>query len=271
MRVLLLLLLVSIAVGVGCVAPYKHYRSASITENNNCTIQMPKSDKNWNYGKIAEYCLLQTIFLPDAADFGIENRFKLSFIEFSEKSNKHYNSEQLLELQKLLRKNKNKFVIVFVHGWRNDAAISNTDVNKFRTLLAYSRKFLNQRRSKYKNAEVIGVYIGWRGKSINEYGENEVAKIATVWPSFWKRKNLSEMHSSLLVKTIDEIKKSAKLNETSKMLVIGHSFGANMLMTGLEERANNRIEDHSKGNIFSGLLGDLVVLINPATEASRAH
>lgn len=66
-----------------------------------------------------------------------------------------------------------------------------------------------------------------------------------------------------------------RLNNPNRLLIIGHSLGGNLLATALEHDVVKRVEWHSRRNnagqryYFDPPLGNLVVLINPASEARK--
>ncbi len=55
----------------------------------------------------------------------------------------------------------------------------------------------------------------------------------------------------------------------SRMIVFGHSLGGNVLASGLRDTTVKEVERHIAGDFVPAPLGDLVVLINPASEAVK--
>jgi hypothetical protein len=55
----------------------------------------------------------------------------------------------------------------------------------------------------------------------------------------------------------------------SRMIVFGHSLGGNVLATGLRDTAVKEVDRHVPGDFVPSPLGNLVVLINPASEAAK--
>ncbi|MGH1329872.1 MAG: hypothetical protein ACRBBK_03255 [Paracoccaceae bacterium] len=220
------------------------------------------------------------------------DRYHLSFVEMAD-SGKLHHPEQLDDLAAHLqaedRAGRQNYVFAFVHGWRHDAALGDRDVKKFRVLLGYTRSFLNTRcieRGEYCNAALTGVFISWRGRAFAEpvlAAEGNFNPLAVLSaPTFFDRKAQSEAHASgqapLLDKILTRIEDQLKLDQANpqadKMLIFGHSFGGNMLATLLEKRAIKAISAHPPGTARGGqvmppLAGDMVVLINPASEAAK--
>jgi hypothetical protein len=55
--------------------------------------------------------------------------------------------------------------------------------------------------------------------------------------------------------------------KADRLIVIGHSLGGNILATGLNSAMIDKIRAHRNGEILESPLGNLVVLLNPASEA----
>ncbi|MGB7242929.1 MAG: hypothetical protein WBC93_12685, partial [Sulfitobacter sp.] len=225
--------------------------------------------------------------VPNAERISEPDTFNLSFIEMSENSNSLFNHEQLNALKSNLKRNSQNYVITYVHGWRHDSEIGDTDVQKFRVLLAYSRSFLNTRcvkLNRYCNASLTGVFVGWRGRTFPEPVDRKKSNaflngIYTILaaPTLWSRKKQSENFAKgvqpVIGEIIDGIKDELTLNTDSyiadKHLVFGHSLGGNMLATFMQPKVMAAVNDHTLGTTMKPIVGDLVVLLNPASEASK--
>jgi hypothetical protein len=55
----------------------------------------------------------------------------------------------------------------------------------------------------------------------------------------------------------------------SRMIVFGHSLGGNILATGLLDTTVKEVDRHVPGDFVPSPLGNLVILINPASEAAK--
>ncbi|MCC5992360.1 MAG: hypothetical protein JJT99_07525 [Rhodobacteraceae bacterium] len=209
------------------------------------------------------------------------HRFNLAFVELSE-DGRYLKEEQLTRLRKSLKENsaagKRNHVIMFVHGWRHDAALDNANVRTFRTLLNYSSSFVKERD---ENAVVTGVYVGWRGRSFGEPTRrgklgNALGFVGSVW-TFWARKRASERIAAglhdLLGRIDDDLKSySAKRPaHPDTFSVFGHSLGGNMIATAVEGPLLQALHDHTPGDEFALPFADLIVLLNPAAEASKMN
>ncbi|MGR1582909.1 hypothetical protein ACSSNL_15750 [Thalassobius sp. S69A] len=178
-------------------------------------------------------------------------------------------------------------VVTYVHGWRHDAAVRDADVLKLRMVLGYTRAALNSRcieRGDYCNASLTGVFVGWRGRSFNEPvlsiegGMNPFA-IGAI-PTVWDRKDASTRLGQGAGSALDWVLRGVQgplhlmpgNAKADKMLVFAHSFGGNMMTNLMRGYAEQAIDNHPmrrNGARMDPLIGDLVVLLNPATQAQN--
>lgn len=242
-------------------------------------------------------CYLSTFEVPGAKAWKKEprgsrilepDRYRLSFVEMPEDQPKLRHEQQLTDLLTSFKDGQQDVVVVYIHGWRHDAGPGNGNVRNFRTMLGYFRSALNTRcveEGAYCKAKLTGVYLSWRGRSYAESAKYEASAVdlAGVFPTVWSRKSQSEKlattgngaGSPIVGSVLTQIQKSLELqkgaynNKADKMLVIGHSFGGNMLATYLLPKALDQIKTHEAGQEIKPLLGDLVVLMNPASEARK--
>lgn len=209
------------------------------------------------------------------------HRFNLAFVELGE-DGRLLQADQLERLRKSLQDNhdagKRNHVIMFVHGWRHDAELDNANVRTFRTLLNYSSSFVRQRDD---NAVVTGVYVGWRGRSFAEPTtrtnvSDAIFLLGSIW-TFWSRKKVSDQLGESLYSLIVSISKELNRHKpenglsSDSLMLVGHSFGGNMIASGIKARVIEALDDHTHGSNFSLPFADLVVLINPASEASKTN
>ncbi|WDE08217.1 lipase [Thalassomonas viridans] len=183
---------------------------------------------------------------------------------------------QLLDHYLELAARRDVLLLTFVHGWHHSAKPQDTNISKFRQLLeqvsaSESRDSAAQKR---QPRAVLGVFIGWRGDSIDlEY-------INTV--TFWDRKNTAHevgrqgvTQALLKLEELVNVRNFIDENSpasTSRLVVIGHSFGGAVVYSALQKVLTDRFVD-SRGNknyqSVAGGFGDLVLLMNPAFEALR--
>jgi hypothetical protein len=230
----------------------------------------------------------QRIRVPSArvsSTCGVRNSYSMSFIEFSETAEDLLNPEQFTDLKQHLA-GKDVYLIVFVHGWRIDAGYNSSDLAKFHTYMNYARKYLNQRcidRGRYCNTHLAGLFVSWRGRLYAEPHrgfeqlESERKKpfyhTLAAAPTVWNRKALSEKLADDVVAVLRDIQDDLQLDRPAgvgdRMLVMGHSLGGNLLATGLLKDAKDLVVGHNKGDVIEKLLGNLVLIINPAAEATK--
>jgi pimeloyl-ACP methyl ester carboxylesterase len=162
-------------------------------------------------------------------------------------------------------------MVVFVHGWKHNAGIEDTNVANFRgalTQLSATEIALSQKVGRPAR-KVIGIYLGWRGASLT----TPVIENLT----FWDRKNTAHKvgHGEVteVLDRLDLIRQKRIARDSgshSRLIVVGHSFGGAVVFSALEQILESRF-DHSVGTPDNPTavqgLGNLVVLINPAFEA----
>lgn len=194
--------------------------------------------------------------------------YDLAFIEFTDGGNL-FSRDKYNKVLKHIRSKKKIKLMVYVHGWTKNASnVADGDVRKFRELL--------QTASKESKERVVGVYIGWRGLSIN-------LPIA-MYLTFWGRKNTAHRIGSgglteVLVQ-LDTITRS----KNKSLAVIGHSMGAAAILSAMKEiliqklitkkmvsrSKQKHIFPECKGKLKkTDFFGDGIYLLNPAVEANE--
>jgi hypothetical protein len=171
--------------------------------HDNDELKAIETDERW---KLRFRCVLQAHSLSDENATDVNNpttqdqpssaraqplRYYLGFIEFKEdgspqslvddNDNPAYVSDshgslmlgQISVIEDHLKNHGSNFVVAFVHGWRHDTSIGDTNVRDARHYGAHVAKFLADRCEKYKQIEFCGVtvtvvYIGWRGARVDE-------------------------------------------------------------------------------------------------------
>ncbi len=206
-------------------------------------------------------------------------RYYLSFLEFAENgwpvdvdaNDRLLKNRQIDALVAHLRHQRrlgnHSYVIAFVHGWRHNAGIGDSDVAKLRLMAAYTASFLRQRCVNLQrdcNTVVTGVYFGWRGARIDEryasrrlgpaVGQYFDAAFGTppALLTLFDRKPVSERIGPAAVTalrridaiTFDRTANGTKRDRQSRMITFGHSLGGNMLASALRETMLDRIARH---------------------------
>jgi hypothetical protein len=144
-------------------------------------------------------------------------------------------------------------------------------VRRFHTLTSLTANYANQKDR--KPSKTIGIYVGWRGRMVDEHADHDKASnlhdgmaISTIL----SRKSASDSIARPIGQQILEIEKlvkGANLDDVNrKLIVYGHSLGGNIVIQGLSETLARRIGKPKEDGTIRGV-GDLVVLLNPASQA----
>jgi len=163
-------------------------------------------------------------------------------------------------------------IVVFAHGWQHNASFHDPNVEQFRRILrrASAAEAEVARRENRGARKVAGVYLGWRGKSVPG------AVLSNL--SFWDRKNvastvghggLTEFLLQLENVQIEHLEKEKAVHPaaSTRLIVIGHSFGGLIVYSALSQIMLDRFVDLTGEPPET--FGDLIVLVNPAFEAAR--
>lgn len=170
-------------------------------------------------------------------------------------------------------------LIVFVHGWQHNAAHDDENVKAFRTMLASAAAVEKSRRDPYR---VVGLYVGWRGLS------SRISPLRQL--SFWTRKSAADhiaagsprelfarlrgLKCSLVREPVAgrECEEAPGVRPRMRLVLIGHSFGGLILynaVSGALIESLARAWDTGEPVSSVPRYADLVVLLNPAFEATR--
>ena len=190
---------------------------------------------------------------------------------------------QYSALEDHFKNHESNFVIVFIHGWRHDASLGDDNVSNARLYAASVARFLNDRCNIFKetnhcNATVTAIYVGWRGARVNEIKLSRlglgivgewIGTIAAI-PTLFDRKPVSEEIGPSVITALRQLYNVIKGRPgENHMIVFGHSLGGNLLISTLRDYEIKLVLRHQPGHLFPPALGDLTVLINPASEAAN--
>jgi len=217
-----------------------------------------------------------------AGSVEIHPDFSLAFVEFDDQG-RFWNREQLDLVEKTLEEANNVpdtsgvAIIVFAHGWRHGCGVCDSNVTCFRTFLKQVNSdatvAAGLTRGLVKRKRVVGIYAGWRGLSEKLPPFEDL--------SFWARKRVAQrIGEQDLVELLTRVELFARRANAAdpnraRLVLIGHSLGgtmvygalANVLKVRALQAAPRPGEGAGPDSVIRGF-GDLVVLLNPAFEAS---
>ncbi len=148
-----------------------------------------------------------------------------------------------------------------MHGWKHSAEFDDIDVRNFRDVVL--RAFADQHPERY----TLGMYIGWRGQSVSLPGLDSV--------TFYDRKftaehvargSFREVISRL--RALQNRASPGPQKQRVHVTLAGHSFGGLILFNAIAESLMDSLVRASATEPARPIV-DLVVLLNPAFEASR--
>ena len=170
-------------------------------------------------------------------------------------------------------------VLTFVHGWKNNASLTNENVKGFSVALQeVYRRF-------GKTHHVIGIYIGWRGDLVRGY-----LPVTRQFSYFNREATAIRVPGATLSSALTQIASRTHENNKALAIFIGHSFGGLLLERALSEATASQIaeataksqealsmqveSDANRSNLAAELAvdsrADLVIFINPAGAAIEA-
>jgi len=207
--------------------------------------------------------------------------YKLGFVEFDDQG-WFWNREQLRKVEEAIRteagigqtNSHGVIMVLFAHGWKNNADFENLNVITFRAMLRELKKAEHIQSGIENRAErnVVGIYLGWRGLSAKVEPFKEL--------SFWSRKSTAHKvgdgaMTEVLV-NLEDLQRAS--NETiargaprTELIIIGHSFGGAAVYSAISQMVTERFVETVPGGRPLKPLGDQVILLNPAFEASRHY
>ena len=210
---------------------------------------------------------------------GTNSEFELGFVEYDDQGQlrDRVQMQSVLDYYSGIAGKDDVIIVTFIHGWHHSAAPGDNNIESFKKALQKTSvtETISSRQDGRKRRKILGIYIGWRGDSL----KLPLLKQAT----FWARKSVAQevglQGVSEVLLRLEEIVNVKSGLETeipkpnnNRMVVIGHSFGGAVLYTSLQQILADRHIGAHKGKTYSsdaGGFADLVVLMNPAFEATR--
>ena len=181
---------------------------------------------------------------------------RLAVIEFDERGDL-WDASQVARADGMISKGVRPILITYVHGWRHDARPTDGDLRSF-------QNFINQ-ISQASNRTVCGVFIGWRGASVQEEGISGLFGKPSTLLSFWGRKRITDQMAGVpFNNTVWRLAESTRKRNGNSIL-IGHSFGARIVEHALGPAAVAQMHNGQP------MPYNLTFLINPASESLYAR
>ncbi|HUS08688.1 MAG TPA: hypothetical protein VMZ52_20455 [Bryobacteraceae bacterium] len=196
--------------------------------------------------------------------------YKAGFIEYNEDGSPVDPDQEkkvlaLIDYEKQRADGHKIITVAYVHGWKNNASQvlpgrNPQDVERFETALS-ELGYRARTADNKPGIPVIGVYIGWRGKSVRGPGW-------FTWLSYWPRRNVANHVggpdvATTLNRIIDQTNKDSN---TSRVLLVGHSFGARVLEHAIETH-KVKLYDSVRGQPAASPRVDLVLYVNSANDS----
>jgi hypothetical protein len=203
-------------------------------------------------------------------------------------------------------KEKDTFVVLFVHGWHHSAQCCDDNVEGFKETLTrlhqeLARPGFRQARDGAEDFRLIGIYVSWRARSLPSWLD---------YFSFWGRKSAAERIAEVDVREfLNRLNRvyrdqnrptearaadngpagasSSAARNFLGLVTIGHSFGGQLVLRTVSASLEQELEElnpapgylHERWTIGPPSqptpapravrgFGDLVILVNPAVEAA---
>lgn len=188
----------------------------------------------------------------------------LGFVEFDDHG-EFWSRSQYDSVQKELVKQAKKgrlLLIVYVHGWNNNAAPNNRDLEQFKELL----KGLSSCSRQIGGLQPFGVYMGWRGKTFAQ----------PIYLDFWhSQARARRVAWANATEALWGLGSSAHAAQPSnKVIMLGHSFGGlvleRCLTQALVSKLSEREAEHRLGrspSLNMKVPFDLAMMVNEAESA----
>lgn len=206
---------------------------------------------------------------------GKDDEYMLGFIEINDQGQMRDRAQMsaILDHYYTVAAQDSLLITVYVHGWQHNASPDDSNVASFSGYLQ-KLSLVEADLAKRQNRpprKIAGVYVGWRGQSVEIPGLNLI--------TFWERKStaldvgyLGITELFLKLEEISNVRNSWSPPIKSRLIIMGHSFGGQAVYGAtaqilasrfIDSREYKTVQDDAKG------FGDLVVLLNPAFEALR--
>lgn len=143
-------------------------------------------------------------------------------------------------------------VVVFVHGWHHNAQPDDANLKDFTAFVAKIEAATCQKQRNIECPSIDGIYVGWRGDSVDYPIGQDVLDFWTIWG----RKAISrQIGQGGLAKIIAHIRRQ---HPNRNVIVAGHSLGASALFYAVKDDLGELVEDNFE-----------YIMMNPAVGSSE--
>ena len=199
--------------------------------------------------------------------------YRLAFVEFDDRGEMFKRAQLNRAVAEILRAREDSrrlnggsaTLVLFVHGWKNNASEGSGNVWGFRQVVAGVSK---QNNATGRKAPVVGVYIGWRGAVIS-------APLLKEFTFFDRQRKSQNLPASHFVEALTMILQAARgpaftAPDPAATLLIGHSFGGAVIETAMEQTLVGIAMRAKTAEVTPRWPFDLMLLVNEAQEATRS-
>ena len=228
----------------------------------------------------------------DCRKYSIEDHkdYLLSVVEFDDQGwfRDREQQERLFNKLEEIGKQQDMIIVTFVHGWKHNADFCDSNMCCFRDMLqqvsSLEAQYSTQTRQPMRR--VVGVYVGWRGLSmqgldvwenLSFYTRKEAATRVALGSTRELLTRLRDFQTHIngapagVVKSAKDPDGAKATRPGTRLITVGHSFGGLVVYSAIAQSlVVNALDDGGDpANTYVNGFGDLVVLVNPAFEGSR--
>jgi hypothetical protein len=163
------------------------------------------------------------------SDWDAMPTFTVNYVEFKDSGAAHCPhqlDDALAQIEKARTDNKRIIVLVYIHGWKNDANEHySADVTKFKTEVAELSHILPAPGPGMQPA-FVGIYLAWRGLTLSV----EPFKTISYWPRRFVARHVGRTGIYDAVESIvGKVNDNRGDRERTTLIFVGHSFGSRVL------------------------------------------
>jgi len=230
----------------------------------------------WSCIRPRNYHQGQSTFLLRFQDTGQDDRHYFhralvheAYIEFDAQGHL-FQPKQLDDATTLIRElrngsdngDKRLFLMVFVHGWKNNASEDSGNVWGFRRLLDQEAWRFQRENS---NVLVMGVYIGWPGDA------SKIGRLFTFAPVDQIAQTIGAGDLDGVLEGLLKAAKGEHFDSNPTVVLIGHSLGGMVLERAMLRLLNRTVDELGPSAAELPAPADLTLLLNAAASASQAR